>query len=46
VTPLAYRFRPLSVSDLPLVSQWLSRPHVTTAGLCDRRTGRHEPHHG
>jgi aminoglycoside 6'-N-acetyltransferase len=28
VTPLAYRFRPLSVSDLPLVGQWLSRPHV------------------
>ena len=28
MTPLAYRFRPLSVSDLPLVGQWLSRPHV------------------
>jgi len=28
VTPLSYRFRPLSVSDLPLVRQWLSRPHV------------------
>ena len=26
--PLPYRFRPLSVSDLPLVRQWLSHPHV------------------
>ena len=28
MTPLAYRFRPLSVSDLPLVGQWLNHPHV------------------
>jgi hypothetical protein len=37
VTPFTYRFRPLSISDLPLVGQWLSHPHVA---------GRHEPHHG
>jgi aminoglycoside 6'-N-acetyltransferase len=28
VTPFTYRFRPLSISDLPLVGQWLSHPHV------------------
>ena len=28
MTPFTYRFRPLSISDLPLVGQWLSHPHV------------------
>ena len=27
--PLAYRFRPLSAADLPLIQQWLGYPHVS-----------------
>jgi aminoglycoside 6'-N-acetyltransferase len=29
MAPLAYRFRPLSAADLPLIRQWLGRPHVS-----------------
>jgi len=28
VAPLAYRFRPLAVADLPLIERWLNHPHV------------------
>ncbi len=28
MAPLAYRFRPLAVADLPLIERWLNHPHV------------------
>jgi aminoglycoside 6'-N-acetyltransferase len=28
MAPLAYEFRPMSVADLPMVREWLARPHV------------------